>query len=447
MNYGEMLLSKVIDTENTKGLSLVDLNHYPTQVEKEVHTFIQEYSIKNKGSVPSYQMVVNEFPSFTYYPNVTDSFSYLSSELKNYKARIELQTYLQNQVAPRFNTNQKEGLSIAEDIMKDLGKIIRENSTREKVGTSVKDGQNFLSEYEKRKKGESFTLWKSAFPTINRHVGGYMSGNMFVWYGPSGRGKSVFTTREAVEVAMQGGNVLVWSMEMSKYEVLVRIYSMVSALLGLRKVHIDGMDLDGGFTTRGLKNGALSEEEEEHFRDFLSKINDLIPGNIYIRAVDDDDFDNRSLTELEKDIEETKADFVVIDPFYYLDYEPNTTRTTGGDATNTSNRLRKIAGRTKTAIIAITQAEEAKVVKDEAGKREIAVPDRSMVKKTKSLLEDCAQLFAIDTADGLGVIEINKSRDESSENIRTEILFLPSHGIIREPTVAESQEKEFAKMF
>src|SRR5699024_7495420 len=105
-----------------------------------------------------------------------------------------------------------------------------------------------------------------------------------------------------------------------------------------------------------VRLGRLSPEFETAFRFFIDTLNDRMAGNIVIRAVDDEDFTDRSLRALRADIEETEADVVIIDPFYYLDYEKNTSKTTGGDAANTSMQLRRLAGNKGVVVIAITQA-------------------------------------------------------------------------------------------
>jgi replicative DNA helicase len=451
MNYGEMILSKVCDNNDAPALRRfgIEKEHFPTSIEQNVYSFIKEYAETNKGNAPDIRTVVGAYPSFTYFENVTDSLEYLSGELKNYAARIQIRNFLQQEAVPRFNGSDSEGLDYAKWVIDNLDSIIRSNDSRKTVGISMKSGtQAFLSEYDRRKKGESFRLWKSAFKTINDELGGYFSGNMYVYYGRSGRGKSVFTLRESVEAAFQGATVLIWAMEMSWFEVFVRMYSMVSAKLGKVIAKIDGIDMEAGFATKDLSMGNLPPQFEEGFRDFLENINDVIPGNIIVRSVDHEDFSKRDLDELERDIEETKADVVVVDPFYYLHYEKNTSRTVGGDAAATSSRLRALAGKTKTVIFAITQADEVKSEKkQEELKRSIQVPERAEVKKTKALLEDCSQLFAIDTADGLGAIEINKSRSSSSENIRVEVIYHPSYGIVTEPSAEVKRENQFNEIF
>jgi replicative DNA helicase len=158
-----------------------------------------------------------------------------------------------------------------------------------------------------------------------------------------------------------------------------------------------------------------------------------MPGNIIVRGVDDDDFNKRDLKALEADIIATKADIVVVDPFYYLDYERNSSKTAGGDAAATSIKLRRLAGRTKTVVFAITQADETRESTDDDGVREIVLPARDDVKKTKQLLEDAYLLIAVDTdyQQNRGMIGLNKGRD-GGEGTQIELTYIPSVGVVRE---------------
>src|SRR5699024_3457370 len=212
---------------------------------------------------------------------------------------------------------------------------------REHVGTSVKeDTEKFIEEYERRKAGESFKVWKSKFSAI----GEYISGNMYTIFGESGRGKSVIALEDAIYAAMQGANVLIWSLEMPLYEVMSRAYISISGSVGVRREFVEGVDMDVGFNADDLRKGTFRGGHETEFKDFVRNINEYVPGNITIRAIDDSSFIDKNLRALEHDIEATGADFVVVDPFYFMDYEANTSRTKGGDASNTSRAMRLMTG-------------------------------------------------------------------------------------------------------
>ena len=461
MHYGLMLLSKVIDNNDVATLARFGITEsdFATEAERQAYRFIVDYAEANHGQAPSYATVAAEVDGFTYIPEVADSYEFLVRQIKNHAAKLEIiklmqgytdektGKFIESPVAKKFE--ELDGNSFIEWLQNELERVKIRTNVRDKIGTDVKaDVDKFLAEYERRKAGESFRVWKSRFPFINEAIGGYVSGNLYVVYGRSGRGKSAITLEECIEMAMQGATVLIWSMEMGWYEVMVRIYTSVSGRIGVSVAELDGIDMEAGFDSRDLRHGKLSPDFEKKFREFLASINAIIPGRLIVRAVDDEDFVRRDLRQLEADIIETKADVVLIDPFYYLDYEKNTSRTAGGDAAATSIKLRRLAGRTKAVVFAITQAEEVDDKTDDDGERELRLPKRDEVTKTVQLLQDAALLIAVDTnaKQGRGLIGANKGRD-GGEGEQAEILYLPQIGVIREMETGEAAAAQFVNVF
>jgi len=204
--------------------------------------------------------------------------------------------------------------------------------------------------------------------------------------------------------------------------------------------------MGAGFNARDIRVGELSEEFEKAFREFVGTLNEHLEGNITVRAVDDEDFIDRSLRALEADIERLDADFVMIDPFYYLHYEKNTSRTTGGDAANTSQKLRALTGRQSVVTVVITQSDVKKSEggDESEGTRELQLPSRDEVRKTAALMEDAAVLIGIDSdyKQGLAIVGNMKGRDGGEGDI-SNVLFLPQYGVIKELEVGEEALKGF----
>jgi replicative DNA helicase len=454
LNYGELLLSKIIDNNDVAALTRFGITEadFITEGERKAYRFIVDYA-EQHGRAPSYATVEGECAEFTYIPAVEDSYEFLARQIKSNAAKQAIIELFNGQPGKEPLATKKfeelDGQSYLDWLISEIERVKMRTDVRNKVGTNLKtDIDKFKAEYERRKSGESFRVWKSRFPFINNAIGGYVSSNLYVVYGKSGRGKSAITLEEGVEMAMQGATVLIWLMEMGWYEGAVRIYTSVSSRIGVSVTELNGVDMDAGFDSRDLRHGKLPEDFERSFMEFLDGINGIIPGNIIIRAVDDDDFSRRNLRQLEADILETNADVVIIDPFYYLDYEKNTSKTAGGDAAETSKKLRRLAGKTKTVIFAITQADEVDEKENDDGNRELRLPKRSEVKKTKALLEDAALLIAVDTnsQEGRGLIGLNKGRDGGEGEWR-EILYLPQIGVIREMDTGEVAVSQFTSQF
>lgn len=451
MNYGVLMLSKVIEQNDPNALLRFNITaeDLPTEGERKALRYITEYAEKHGGQAPTAEMVANEVPDFQPDFSIEANYDYLAKKLKNYASLRDFSEIVngrgdggESEFMKRWESAQDNPEEFFSWLTEQAERFKIRTNVRSSVGTDIKkDTDKFKAEYKNRKAGESFRIWRSKFDFINRAMGGYVSSNVYVIYGKSGRGKSAIALEEAINCAMQGANVLIWSMEMGWYEVLVRLYVSISASIGVTKANLDGVDIEAGFNSRDVRQGKLPDEFESGFMEFLDKMNELIPGNIIVRAVDDEDFDSRKLRDLKADILETKADVVLIDPFYYLDYEKNTSKTAGGDAAETSKKLRRLAGQTKTTVFALTQAEEGE---GKDADSELKLPQRKDVKKTKALLEDAALLIAVDTnaEEGRGLIGLNKGRD-GGEGQRAEIVYLPQFGVIKQLGGEEGSADQF----
>jgi hypothetical protein len=448
MHHTQLLFSKVIDANDVAILTRYGITErdLPTEGDRQVFRFVTSYADKNRGAAPSYAEVTAQCPDFNYTPMVSDSYEYLAREIKKHSAKVQFAELVNGKLGEQFeNVGQKDIFKLFEWLQSEVESIKINTNTSSKIGTDIKaDAESFLDEYRKRKDGESFKIWRSKFATINEQIGGYYSGNMYTWHGRSGRGKSVFTMEEAIEAAAQGANVLIWACEMSRFEWMARAYSSISARAGIVNANIEGVNYEAGFENRALLTGGLSEEFEAGFEVFLLQLaeGEHLPGNITVRAADDVDFFNRGVKQLEADINATKADVVVVDPIYLMDYEANTSKVAGGDVANTSKRIRRLAGLTGSVIHVITQADEVKDDRDDEGNRELRAPKRAEIKKTKAVLEDAANVFGIDTLDGAGIIEIGKGRN-GGEGTQIEVLYLPNYGIVREAETGEAVANQF----
>ena len=437
MQNSKLFLNKIIEEGDYTALARynITIDDMHNDIDRNTYRFIEKYAQENGGKAPSYAVVADNVEGYEYIPGVSDSYSYLARQIKDYSA--------QQGIVDLFRTGEFERklneLGGQEFVNKWLPTVLESvkmrTTVRETIGTDIKrDSDKFIEEYERRKAGESFKVWKSKYSAI----GEYISGNMYTVFGESGRGKSVITLEDAIYAASQGANVLLWTLEMGWYEVMVRIYTSISGDQGYTRVAYEGVDMDAGFNARDLRLGELSEEFEEAFKTFIRNINAYIPGNITVRAVDDEEFTDRSLRALEADIKQVGADFVVIDPFYYLQFEKNTSRTTGGDASNTSMKLRAMTGRLSIVTVAITQSDVKKSEESEEGSRELRLPEREDVKKTKSLLEDAAVLIGIDSdyKQGLAIVGNMKGRDGGEGDI-SNVLYLPQFGVVKELETGE----------
>jgi len=443
----EKFISKVMQESDPQAFIRYGLEerHFTSESAAKAYRFISRYAKENRNKVPDYTTLAEETELYVE-DSVDDTYEFLAKNIKEEYADFESYKILTQKAKHWYK--ELNGIEFAEKLIEEFGNVLTAANVRAEVGSDIKaKADEYLEEYRRRKEGDSIKVWLSSFPTVNRVVGPYRSGNMYTWYGRSGRGKSVFTLKEAVWAAWQGATVLVWSMEMPRYDVMSRAYAMISALHKLQTVEHEGKRIKGGFDNQALSNGSLEERAEMSFEEFIRDINENLAGTIIFRCVDDDDFHSRRVKDLEADILATDADVVVIDPFYYMHYERNMDNKTSGAAELTSQKLRALAGRYKIVLHVITQADE---VKDEesGGVRLLRPPKRSEVKKTKAVLEDASMLIGIDSiaSDGEGIMSLGKGR-EGGEGTEIDVLYLPKYGIVEEMPTGEAVGGQFSGDF
>ncbi|AGI11626.1 putative DNA helicase [Listeria phage LP-037] len=427
--YGTQFLSRIIEDDNIRPLAEFGIKEkdFLTQAEKETYLFIKQYHDRY-GKCPDAETVVTKYPEFGYMPAIDATFEYMARETKNYNLAVETVNFINDEVLTSFDSYNS--VDDFWEFVNDRAKQMQNNNAMPaNVGADIiNDFDWFQEEYRNIQTGVGRKTWDSSFPTINKEVGGYNSGNCILWFGRSGRGKSLITLQEAIKSAIEGATVLIYNLEMSKYEYFTRAYSIITAMYKKNSVKLGIEEYLAGYSVKALMNGKLSIPDEEDFAEAMADIMSKVMGRIIVRSANEPGFDSWNCDQLEDDIVNTNADVVLIDAFYLLEYENNSSRTAGGAAAETSKRVRKIAAKHNIVMHLITQAEELKISKDE---RELLAPTRDQVKKTSSLLEDCAVVIAFDSMDKNFIVEIVKGRT-GGENVELTGVWLPSYGLIHE---------------
>ncbi|MCA1800258.1 MAG: DNA helicase, partial [Actinobacteria bacterium] len=234
-NYGTMLLNKVINGNAVRELDKhrITEDSFISEADKKAYRYIVDYSEENNGEAPSYATVAEEIPDFFYIPSVTDSFAFITEKVRKTRGEVDYMRTMENEIPKLYDAYQSGEVTFSGMLEKVENTLedIRDKSTQSKsIGIDLKrDTDKVKEEYRKRQLGESFKIWKSFMPFLNESTsGGYSTGNMYTIYGRSGRGKSVISLYECAYIATQGANVLIWSLEMSWYETIARLYTFLS---------------------------------------------------------------------------------------------------------------------------------------------------------------------------------------------------------------------------
>ena len=81
---------------------------------------------------------------------------------------------------------------------------------------------------------------------------------------------------------------------------------------------------------------------------------------------------------------------------------------------------------------------------DDDGERELELPERKDVAKTKQLLQDASLLIGVDSAykQGLALVGVFKGRDGGEGNV-SNVIYLPQFGVVKEMETGEVAAADF----
>lgn len=455
--HGEQLLSKIIDGNNVLALKKygIERYHFATEAERAAYDFIVRYASKNEGNAPSYATYVSACPDVAYIPDVSDSYEYLTWELKDRAGK--------KMVADLFNPAKGKRTSQVEEKFSELSfdefvAWFTKESDRIKetlnIGTGTKIGRtldemsaDFLQEYKRREAGKSFRLWKTPFEALDREIGGFYSGDIYGIMAESGRGKTYLLIAIVDKLLRQGASVLVKSYEVKEYVWLARLISVATAVDGLFKDEETQTPL--GIPNKAILSGKLEDFVRENFEDVVSKLADYYPGKLYFQGKGGSEL-TRTLDDLERELQTTKVDVVILDPFYGLSdvYGRNANKTAGGAAEYAASRFERIVGENDVVGFYSIQATVEKKRLDEEEQRELKTPKRDQVKTTKRLLDIATVLLGFDSIEkeGVAALGIEKGRN-GGEDFRLDLVALLDYGVLREFPKAEQAAEQFTGVF
>lgn len=441
--HGEQIISKAVDTGNISALTKYGITRedFETPGERQAFDFVTNYAKENGGRTPSYATLAAECPDITYIPGVTDSYEYLAGELKAAAAKREALRRINGYTDG--DSGKKVPSELAEKFAQlppaDFGKYLRElgesieakATVKRDIGASLMElAGAFKAEYQRRKAGESYTLWKTPFATLNNEIGGLYSGDIYGIMAESGRGKTYLSEVFVDELLRQGAVVLVKSYEVKWYSWLSRLISIATARDGAVKA--DGLG-DVGLPNKAMLSGKMDAELEPFMLEAVARLNEYYPGELILQAKGDKNL-TRTLAELDRELHmRPDIEVVIIDPFYGLSdvRGRNANKTAGGAAEEAARRLEEIIGAHDVIGIYTIQAQTERQETEEGEHRAVKLPKRDQVKTTKAVLEIATNLFSFDAANGNGALGVEKGRN-GGEGFAIELVALMDYGVLRE---------------
>lgn len=227
--------------------------------------------------------------AFDYTPSMNFSFL-LDNIRKEYSLFI-----LKNSLLDVTNSLDNSDLdSIVSKMQKGLNKVTSLENTEVVEGDLALSLDAFYDKYRKVQQGEMTVGLQTGFPTFDKHTGGLKAGELDIVIAGSNEGKSVFLINVAKHLYLQGKNILYFSIELPKDQIIRRFISLAA------NINIDR-----------FRDGILTAEENTRF---INTMNDFKqrPNMFYI--VDNPTCTAESIAAKYEEIStKNKVDLIIID--------------------------------------------------------------------------------------------------------------------------------------
>jgi replicative DNA helicase len=433
VQYVNLLFNRIIDGNDVQALTRFGITErdLSTDSDRQVYRFITNYAEKNGGQAPSYATVAAECPSFYHVPAVSDSYEFLTRQIKQYSAKLAVKEVLEGKFVNDFNS-ESDGNKLIDSLISELESVKMRTSVRDRIGRTMEEIKaDFKSEYLKREEGKSFKRWDTPFERLNEEIGGWYSGDVYGVIGESGRGKSYLIAKFVDSMLRQGANVLWKSYEVKEFTSIARLISIATAE---DEMFADELGRKVGIPNKQILSGKLEDVVRDQFIAVIEALDSYYPGKLFFQGKSGHEL-TRTLNDLERELATGNVDAVVLDPFYGLTdvYGKNVNKTAGGAAEYAATRFENIIGDNDVVGFYTVQATVEKKSTDEAGAREIKVPTRDQVKTSKRLLDIATNLIGFDSVakEGIAKLAIEKGRN-GGEDFELDLMALFDFGVLKE---------------
>ena len=383
------LLSKVLDDNNFYELSKYGITSADFDTLPDVYAFIESY-VKQYGDTPDYLTVVEKYEDFEY-TETTNNLAYMAKTVKSDTAKRKMYNILQHEASDKFS--KMSGAQFTNWMADRVNAIADDVNTAGFKGVNLaQNGRQRLEQYLESKAAGEDKYLPSPYPSINKWLGGgFELGDYVLLLAYTNKGKSWISADCGKAVWEAGYGVLDYRPEISEESFATR-FDTVS----------------GQFNNMAIKNGSLSDSEEDRYFSHLNKFNETqeVP---YILKTMEHMPKGISVSQIEADLKQhPEVSFVIIDGFSLMDHGGS-----GREAlTATSRKLRQLFGRMKVTGLVVHQTpttaeKESRVAEDS---RMPATPDITDYSETVAVVQDALTVLTFNQVDGVGALHIAKSK-------------------------------------
>ena len=215
-----LLISAMVNTEvspNEYGLSQEMLHSYPSE-----YQWVSSYP-KTFGHFPTSTALLVKFPDFPYQEDAHD-IAFAADEVINNHSRRMLVQAIQDAADNLEHGDVDEAIMAVTSFLPPVRSKPIENDLR---------SLDFLDEYGSRE-----DVLQTPWDSLQSYTRGIRKGDLWYVAARLGQGKSWVLANFAATALLDGRNVRLYSLEMSKAQVLTRMHVLMGAKLGLDVDHV-----------------------------------------------------------------------------------------------------------------------------------------------------------------------------------------------------------------
>jgi replicative DNA helicase len=322
-----------------KAVALHDLSHlfnlgvsddwFVDESERRLFQFLKKHFV-TYGECPSEDAIKRNFPTFVL-EEPQDPISYLTDIFIADHRKSATYALLKDAVALFENHDHEKALTT---LQSGLISIDESTFTRNRDIDLVKTTEERWENYQKKKgMPDGIIGYRTGFPTIDKSTGGIQNGQLIVVAALPKTGKSTLCMQMAINMQLEGHNVMFQSYEMGNDEQSSRYDAMRGKLSHFR-----------------IMTGSMPDEEEARYRASLNFTKEL-DASFYLP----DQSGLRTVTAIANKIQMLQPDVVFVDGIYLVTDEQTNEMNTPRALTNITRNLKNLAQRLNKPIIINTQ--------------------------------------------------------------------------------------------
>ncbi len=303
----------------------------------------QYHDLKTAGEVPDKARFLRKFPQFDWCAS-RNSMEALIQDLREIYLRKDLERVLEEMQDKM--ADDESSVEVLETGIKKLRDLHVRGA--EDDGELLSDSVDAMRAiYDTRKRSGGLTGIPYPWAPLNLATGGLQPEQFVIIYGRAKNMKSWVACAIAAEAYIHRRRVIVYSKELSRENMRERVASILA--------RVDYL---------AYQRGLLSEEEEEHFFEFLAALKDLEedPSNggrspALLFLSDKGHKKASTVDTIAAKAERFDPDLIVVDGFYLLSDSSSTSKTSGWESlTNISRALKSMAQYLRCAVLGTSQA-------------------------------------------------------------------------------------------